>query len=189
MNGKLSHQESLNATRPLKDISKAFKSLKNNAKLTYQDLEVLRTFIDEFTTVTTHPETVGNDVSRIVREVNCHHHTHTCQKYSDTCRFDFPKYPTPETIIATPASGKSEDVDKLLLKNKATLKKVKDVLLDDNQLKQILEEFDKDTENAGNEYKRNREERIRLLLEKAKVTFEDYITALKTSFSSFHLRS
>ena len=116
VNGKLSNQKDTNAAKPLKGISRAFTSLRKNISLSREDLTVLKTFIDEFTSVTTHPPTVGNDVSTIVREVNFHHHTQTCRKYSDQCRFDFPKYPAPETIVATPASGKSENVDKLLLK-------------------------------------------------------------------------
>ena len=40
--------------RPLKGISKAFKTLKNDEVLSKQDIEVLKLFAEEFTTVTTH---------------------------------------------------------------------------------------------------------------------------------------
>ena len=44
------------------------------------DLRVLRTLIDLFTTCSIHPPTVGEDVARIAKEVNTHKHTATCTK-------------------------------------------------------------------------------------------------------------
>ena len=98
--------------RPLKGLTKAFKKLKNNEDLTKRDIEVLKCFADEFITVTTHSATVGDDVSKIARDVNLHHHTHTCRKHGDNCRFGFERLPSPETIVAQPAKG--EEKQKLL---------------------------------------------------------------------------
>ena len=66
-----------------------------------------------------------------------------------------------------------------------TLRKVREILLDEDQVKEIMNKFSKETESAGNEYEKNRKERIRLLLEKANVQFEDYLTALKTTKSGY----
>ena len=58
--------------------------------------------VDEFTTVSLHGNTVGHDVARIAEEVNVHHHTKTCRKYNETCRFNYPRFPSHKTIIAQP---------------------------------------------------------------------------------------
>ena len=94
--------------KPLKGIKAAFRSLRSNKTLTNQEIEVLSTFADKFTTVSTHPGIVGQDVSEIAKEVNLHHHTHTCRKYGKECRFGFEKLPSPETIIAQPVKGTTE---------------------------------------------------------------------------------
>ena len=58
-----------------------FKKLKNSAFLDSEEREVLARFIDEFTTVSTNECEVGEDVSKIVLEVNRHPHTKSCRKY------------------------------------------------------------------------------------------------------------
>ena len=92
--GHLSHPTSdtdEDDEKPLKEISTVFKKLRHNATLEKEDLLCLKTFVDEFVTVSTDPETVGEDVAEIVTEVNQHHHTKTCRKRSSECRFNFPK--------------------------------------------------------------------------------------------------
>ena len=91
--GHLSHPVSMeeDADQPLKGLSDAFKKLRHNDKLEMQDISCLTTFVDEFSTVTTDPAVVGEDVAEIVTEVNQHHHTKTCRKRSSVCRFNFPK--------------------------------------------------------------------------------------------------
>ena len=170
--------------RPLQGITKAFKSLRNNKKLSNEDKNVLKTFIDEYTTVTTHPKTVGEDVSIIAREVNQHHHTHTCRKYGDECRFGFPKLPSPETLIAQPAEGGNEEKLSILRKCGKTIKKVKEVLKDNENIKKIMNNFSKELETVE-EYKHQRSERINQLLKIAMVSMEDYMTALKTTKSGY----
>ena len=49
-----------------------------------------------------HENTVGEDVAKIAQEVNKHHHTKTCRKHDTTCRFNYPRYPAPHTIIVEP---------------------------------------------------------------------------------------
>ena len=62
---------------------------------------VLSKFIDEFTTVSIHENTVGKCVAQIAQELNKHHHTKTCCKHDTTCQFNYPRFPSPETIIVS----------------------------------------------------------------------------------------
>ena len=57
------------------------------------------------------------------------------------------------------------------------LAKVKEVMLDDEILEEILEEIPKNS----TDFKADRKERISLLLKRAGVTLEDYIEALQVS--------
>ena len=94
IDGKLGHPLSnadLDEEHPLRGISNVFKKLRHDGQLDYKDILCLRTFVDEFVTVSTNPEIVGDDVAKIVNEVNKHHHTKTCRKRSSECRFNYPK--------------------------------------------------------------------------------------------------
>ena len=48
--------------------------------------------------------TGNEELNKIVREVNVHKHTKSCKKYGPNCRFNFPRLPSNETIIARPLS-------------------------------------------------------------------------------------
>ena len=56
--------------RPFRGINSAFKKLKNNEQLSNQEKDALENFIDEFTTVCTNENIVGETVSKIVLQVN-----------------------------------------------------------------------------------------------------------------------
>ena len=110
-------------------LADAFKKFKNDEVLEDHELEPVRYFIDEYTSVSTHENTVGIEVARIVREVNKHHHTKTCRKHDTTCRFKYPRYPSPHTIIVEPCTGGTqEDIDANLAMYRRILTKVKEVL-------------------------------------------------------------
>ena len=79
----------------IKDI---FKSIRTNSPFDIDQISILRTFIDTFISCSLQNKTV----SQIVKEVQIHHHTKTCRKYGSKCRFNFPKFPSEETIIAQP---------------------------------------------------------------------------------------
>ena len=79
----------------IKDI---FKSIRTNSPFDIDQISILRTFIDTFISCSLQNKTV----SQIVKEVQIHHHTKTCHKYGSKCRFNFPKFPSEETIIAQP---------------------------------------------------------------------------------------
>ena len=49
-----------------------FKKFRNNEELKDDELKPVKYFIDEYTSVSTHENTVGKEVARIVREVNKH---------------------------------------------------------------------------------------------------------------------
>ena len=117
--------------KPFEGINSAFKKMKNNQELTKTEKEALKNFIDEFTTVSTNQETVGERVSRIVREVNIHSHTKSCRKYDCPCRFFYPRFPSIRTIIAEPMRGMDIKKKKEKLKEyEKVLSKVKDILMD-----------------------------------------------------------
>ena len=51
--------------RPLRGLKEAFTKIRKNQKLDKDDTEVLRRFIDEFTTVSIHENTVGKKVAQM----------------------------------------------------------------------------------------------------------------------------
>ena len=48
-------------------------------------------------------------MARIAKEVNKHHHTKTCSKHDTTCRFSYPRYPSPQTIIVEACTGENQE--------------------------------------------------------------------------------
>ena len=139
-------------------LKSAFKKLRHDGKLTSNEKESLRKFIDTYTTVSTHENTVGKRVANIAREVNRHHHTKTCRKHDTSCRFGYPRFPSPFTIIVTPCTAESqEEKQKILLKNQKILRKVQDVLEDEEAVQKIMAKYDKQNETKD-EYRINRTE-------------------------------
>ena len=125
-----------------KGLKEAFKKLRNNTKLESADIKVLRQFIDTFTSVSTHGNTVGREVARIAQEVNKHHHTKTCRKYDKSCRFNYPRYPTPQTIIVKPCEAESQEAREAeLIKHQDGLEKVRGVLENEELMKNIMHQY------------------------------------------------
>ena len=142
-------------------LAEASKKFRNNVVLEHDELKAVKYFIDEYTSVSTHENTVGIEVARIVREVNKHHHTKTCTKHDTTCRFKYPRYPSPHTIIVKPCTGETqEDIDAKLAMYRRILIKVREVLEDEDQIKKILEKYKKQ-EESQEEYKENMKLRIK----------------------------
>ena len=102
-------EEKENIKGPFTGLSEAFKRFRNNETLENYEISAVIRFIDQYTTVCNHGNTVGREVARIAEEVNKHHHTKTCRKHDTTCRFKYPRYPTPETIIVKPCVGMSQE--------------------------------------------------------------------------------
>ena len=164
---------------PLKGLSNVFSKMKNDQKLEADEINVLTEFIDEFTTVSTHEGTVGEMIVSQVQEVNIHHHTKTCYKKGSFCRFGFPRPPSPYTIISRPVGEmEAEDRKKLFKKQNDVISKVMMVLDTDEDLKKIMEKFDKKSEITVSDHAKGKELRIREACKMAKVDFEDYVQAL-----------
>ena len=179
VNGKLTNPEesSIPQDNPLKGIQKIFKKLRNNSQLSYREMDCLKTFVNAFVTVTTDPQTVGEDVAEIAKQVNTHNHTRTCRKYGGICRFKYPRFPSPETIIAGPLYD-TENVKKKKMKEyNRILTDVKVAMQDPDFIDEILKKVPKKSEN----YIVDRKKRILLLLAKAEVTMSEYLEALKFS--------
>ena len=49
-------------------------------------------------------QTGNPQLDALVKEVNIHNHTKSCQKGGNGCRFSFPKLPSKETLVAHPVS-------------------------------------------------------------------------------------
>ena len=110
-------------------------------------------------------DTGDEELNLLVKEVNTHHHTSSCQKKGH-CRFDFPRLPSKRTIIATPLeipkNETSEEKDKRMERTKKAsdiLRIVKDALkfLEDNDedlnLEQFLQELDISLDDYENSLK------------------------------------
>ena len=179
VDGKLSNpnEENIAQEKPLKGLQNIFKKLRNNSQLSYKEMGCLKTFVDAFVTVTTDPQTVGEDVAEIAKQVNTHNHTRTCRKYGGSCRFKYPRFPSPETIIAGPLY-ETENVKKKKMKEyNRILTDVRVAMLDPEFIEEILRKVPKKSEN----YHENRKKRIHLLLARAEVTMAQYLEALKFS--------
>ena len=79
-------------------IKEIFQNIRTNAPFDIDQSSILRRFIDSFISCSLEDDTVSD----IVKEVQIHHHTKTCRKYGSKCRFNFPKFPSEETLIAQP---------------------------------------------------------------------------------------
>ena len=138
---------------PLYGLKDILRKLNNGEEVTDEELATVVAFVDAFSTVSLHPAIVGSVVAGIAEKVNQHHHTNTCRKYQTVCRFKFPKLPSYTTIIARPPDKDISTEEKKALKEKhdVILKRVKQVLDDDDVMKSILEEYPKELETTFDE--------------------------------------
>ena len=183
VNGKLMKLEIPDPnSSPLQGLSDVFRKIKDDEKLENDDIRVLTTFIDEFTTVCTHEATIGEKVSSQVLAVNVHHHTSTCYKKGSTCRFGFPRPPAPYTIISQPVEGLNTAERRSLFKNHdEVISKVMMVVDSKDYQDEILSKSDKKSEMKGLEHATGKEMRIKEACQKAKVDYEHYIKALSVN--------
>ena len=83
------------------------------------EYDTVVTFIDEFVTCELNED--DNALFEIVTNVQRHHHTKTCSRRGQSCRFNYPRFPSERTILAKPLST---DIDpekrKKLLDNHRT---------------------------------------------------------------------
>ena len=62
--------------------------------------EKVTELIDDYISVSL--ESKDESLNDVVRQVNTHKHTKSCQRGNKQCRFDFPKLPSEKTLIAKP---------------------------------------------------------------------------------------
>ena len=162
-------------------LCKAFKKLKNAEKLEKEDTDCLANFVDSFITVSTCNKKVGDDIAKTVKEVNQHRHSKTCRKYGGHCRFNYPRPPSPHTIIVQPATGDSAAKKKKLLESQRIIEKVIEVLEDKENVTKVFEKYPKE-EKTG---QIGKEMRISRICGMAKVSYNDYKEALGVSRTGF----
>ena len=161
-------------------VKEAMTKIKNDEILTDEDVENLVKFVDTFVTVNLDDQ----DVKGIVNEVNTHHHTKACRKKGTTCRFNYPRLPSTETVIAKPymhmdivnkkgEQASDEEKRRVFQKLNAKLEKIKEKLEDDDLMK-VLECLPL-------------EKQISELCKKCKVSVEDYTRALKYSYGRYSI--
>ena len=142
-------------------IKLAFAKLKQRKRLSSSDIDPLLKFLKVCISCSTNFEKIlefgldehdAKKVSASVSEVNCHHHTKTCRKYSTDCRFNFPKFPSKFNIIAQEMEEQPEDEEARLKHNtkknniNCLLKRIKSLLTGDGetekdiQLNELLKE-------------------------------------------------
>ena len=142
--------EDLKLIYPLYGLKNSLRKLNNGEEVTEEEIATVVAFTDTFSTVSLHPAIVGCVVAGIAEKVNQHHHTKTCRKYQTVCRFKFPKLPAYVTIIARPPDKKvsTEEKKSLEAKHDAIIKKVREVLDNDDAMKSIIEEHPKESETT-----------------------------------------
>ena len=128
---------------------------------------------------------MGNDVATIAKSVNEHHCSKTCFKKGGSCRFKYPKPPSPHTIIVQPLKDKSQEKRKqTLAKGSLIIQKVAAVAENKEIISDIMKNYDKENESKI-DYKINRNERIKEICKRADVKLDDYLTALGNSSSGY----
>ena len=173
------------------ELERAFFQLRMGGKLSPKEEEALIAFADKFVTCTLNPEMAatmidenltsadGMEIVKVVKETQTHHHTKTCKKLSPDCRFGMPRFPMWRTMLTTPLKGDTADEksDRKIL-HKEVLKAVLNVLEDEEQMSIIWKDYDKNNETKE-QYISNRKKRILKVLDKAGVTPEDYVAAVR----------
>ena len=112
------------------------------------DSEKVPSLIDEW--ISCSLDNADKDVDDVVKEVNVHKHTKSCKKYGTNCRFNFPRLPSDETLIASPLPDDIPEEEKAtkLSNAKQILEKVKNYLIEleyeevDIQLEDLLRNLD-----------------------------------------------
>ena len=176
---------------PLYGLKDSLKRLHKSDNVTDEDLAIIVAFVDTFTTVSLHPAVVGPIVAAIAEKVNQHRHTKTCRKYQTVCRFNMPKLPSYETIVARPMPKDISDKAKKKLQEeqRVIFKKVREVLDNKEVMEEILSEFPKMDEYTAFEAKEGRAKRIDSVLNRAGLTGEEgkqrYRNALAQSFAGY----
>ena len=182
---------------PLYGLKTALHKLHKGMEPTQDEMDIVARFVDSFSSVSLHPAIVGPIVAGIAEKVNKHQHTKTCRKYNTVCRFNMPKLPSFQTLIAKPlknntaeAPEKTAAVKKAVeTKHSAVIKIVKEVLNDKEAIHEILNTYPKINEKTLEDAKKGRTKRINAVLDRAGLKTDDdkqrYQDALQYSSSGY----
>ena len=133
----------------------------------------------------------GSEVADICKCVNIHRHTKTCRKYETICRFNFAKFPIWKTLISRPVNLPLAEKEEKMRKYKTILKTVKAILEETELIEKILSEYPDRDKESREEYVKNREIRIKKLLNLAGLKTEDdfelYVEALQASNGGYSI--
>jgi hypothetical protein len=139
-----------------------------------RQVKALTEMVDAYVTCSLNTGTVGEEAASIAEETQWHKHSMSCRKYIHVpCRFNFPRYPAPYTIVTQ--KFREEEV---MQKSAKITEKIRRVLEDKEHLKTINEKIPIDMTIEREEYMRIREERIRMMCQMADVKYEEYLKAL-----------
>ena len=129
------HEEKVNKETVLVD---AYDNLRRNEKLKMAEVRALELFADKFCTCSLNSNEVGEKVAKIAKLVNEHGHSKSCKKNTPKCRWRYPKFPLPKTsfIDANREIPEEEKLDTEYIES--TLKRVKNVLIEDNNGKEQI---------------------------------------------------
>ena len=90
----------------------------------------------------------NNTNGLIVVDVQTHRHTKSCQRKDNGCRYKFPRYPCPVTILARPYSERpdmkdlaEEEQKAELIKRETTVKNARDLLNTEDVTKMTMTEY------------------------------------------------
>ena len=174
----------------LSHLSEAFRKFRDKAKLNETEKYAIAIFVDMFISCSLNSNTVGRKfkmdqfgklIVEIAISVNSHHHTKSCKKYEDKCRYGFPKFPLKETLVVdkNEFNEEVEEANQTPSQNYTKiLSDIEDVLNDEVVIMVILKRYPKG--NTEEEYDANRSKRIDDLLEIAGgISYEIYIMAIK----------
>ena len=129
----------------------------------YKDKEITE-LIDKW--VSCSLNTGSQKLDKLVKELNVHRHTPSCQKGKLKCRFHFPKFPSKRTLIAHPPSSEL---------SKERLSYLEEIL---QKVKTKLEELEELTEE---EIKDRYQDDLDTFLNDLEINLEDYEDAISTS--------
>ena len=112
----------------------------------------LHILIDKFTQCKL--KTRDEKLDKIVKAVNIHDHKPSCQKKGTTCRFDFPRLPSPKTLVSIPPSQDLPEDERMQMVKKANKIKEKVRLLLDEAVNKswTLDELLKAADVSMDEY-------------------------------------
>ena len=121
----------------VKHLQSALETVRQDKLPSNEEASAIEAYIDMVATCSLRiPET-----KQIAEQVNCHHHTKTCNKRGEeNCRFHFPRFPSLKTIFAVPLRLKFTDEEKykaMKSRIKNALSKVKEVLQNRSSMEKL----------------------------------------------------